>query len=468
MAWLIKIGPTGALLDRTASIKLDDGVEVSLTYNERSTARFSTLPGYRPTLRDEVEIYEQDGVTLLFGGLVYQRQSRSTLDRITTEIDCTDWSIYGDWCTTSAAYSTDPTLQTVLDDLVDDHLAAYGVSLDGADYSGVTLAAFAWSNKTVTEALRELSTKTGYIWRFSPQKVLSLIIPGASAAPFDISDATPNCSTLEWSDTTDKYASKVTLLCGTGTAVKSIAFVGTDRVDDSGGEYSYFDVGYNVSGDINLTWPNVITVTGQPLYSGPCAWGLDGAHFWRWSWDYVTHRLVWDRTLGVDFDDAWVVPTFTFTAQYPFAVVADSGASPVVEIVQTAPDIMDYDAGLEMAEGLLARASGTQKTIEFLTLTSGLAPGQDLSIVLADRALNVPSAFLQIVDIRLVMATWWEYRVTAIEGNDYLGSYLDFYRIQSGGGGAVSYPTTGSGSIVVGGSPYYLGGSRFHAVQVPA
>ena len=450
MAWLINIGPPGALVDRTSTISLDAGVDISLTYNERSMARFSTLPGYRPSLRDEVYIYEQDGVTLLFGGLVYQRQTQSVIDRVTTQIDCADWSIYGDWAYTDAVYSAATTLQVVLNDLVT-ILAPYGVTLDATDYTGVALSAFAWSNKSITDALRDLSTKTGYIWKFSPTKVLSLILPGATPAPFNLSDATPHCSTLEWFDSTEKYATKVRLECGPeGTAWTLQTWT------QSGGATSWVTdlpaagptAGYCTVGGIFLT---VTSVVG------------DSAHF---NWNIATHTLS-VGALGSTPANGTVI-TLSYLSQTPFTVIADSLASPVVEYLASAPDVMTIAAGQEMADGLLARLGGTQKSIEFMTLESGLEPGQELSIVLADRHINVASAFIQTVQIRLVMATWWEYRVLAIEGSDYLGSYLDFWRRTDGGGSGTAVLGSASGTVTVGGSPspVYLGGSRFHAVQM--
>ena len=450
MAWLIKIGPTGALVDRTSTIALNAGCDISLTYNERSTARFDTLPGYQPSLRDEVEIYEQDGVTLLFGGLVYQRQTRSAVDRVTTQVDCTDWSIYGDWAFTDAVYSAATTLQVVLDDLVDDHLATYGVTLDATDYTGVALSAFGWSNKLITDALRDLSTKTGYIWRFSPTKVLSLILPGASAAPFNLSDATPHCSTLEWSDSTEKYATKVRLECGPeGTQWTLQSWT------QASGATSWVT-------DLPAAGPTAGYCTVNGIFLTVTGVVGDNAHF---DWDAATHTLS-VGTLGSTPADG-VTITLSYLSQTPFTVIADSLASPVVEYLASAPDVMTIAAGQEMADGLLARLGGSEKRIEFLTLESGLEPGQELSIVLTDRLINVASAFIQTVQIRLVMATWWEYRVLAIEGSDYLGSYLDFWRRTDGGGSGVAVGTATGSVSVAGVSPYYLGGSRFHAVQVP-
>lgn len=450
MAWVIKIGPTGALLDRTASIKAD-AVDIALTYNERSTASFSTLPGYLPSLRDEVEIYETDGSTLLFGGLVYQRRTNSVIDRITCEVDCADWSVYGDWTYSDRVYSVDTTLQVALDDLITDCLGQFGISLDATDYTGVSLTAFAWANKSATDALRDLSTKTGYIWRITPQKVLTLIVPGASPAAFNLSDATPNCDTLEWEDSSQQYATKVRVICGPSTSLWSLQSWTT-----TAGETSWVT-------DFPAAGPTAGYATLNGIFCTVTALVGDNAFF---NWDIATHTLS-IGTLGVA-PAAGSSLTLSYLAQFPFTVTADSGATPAIEYVTTAPDCMSIAEGQEIADETLARLSGSLKTLMFLTRTAGLVPGASLSVVLADRQLNIPVAWIQIVDIHLVRSEWWEYRVTAIESDAYIGSYLDYFRVEGGASGtAVVGSASGSVTVSVA-SPYYLGGSRFHAVQVPA
>lgn len=450
MAWKIEIGPTGALQDRTAWIKLDEGVDIGLTYNERSTASFTTLHGYMPSLRDEVRIYEQDGATVIFGGLVYQRQSQGPTTRTYCACDCADWSLYGDWCYTDVVYASDTTLQVVLDDLIANCLGAYGITLDAVDYTGVTLAAFGWSNKCVTDALRELSERTGYIWRFSVNKVLSLILPGAVAAAWNISDAAPHVTDLQWRDSSENYASKVRVVCGPDATIWSLQTWTTVA-----GEVSWVT-------DLPAAGPTAGYATVDGIFKTVGLPGEEAAASYIWT--YATHTL----SLGTAAAPAaGTVISLSYLAQYPFTVTADSGASPAVEYLTTAPDVMSIAAGQEIADELLAKLAGTVKELTFTTLDAGLVPGTAMSVQLSVRSLNLASVFLQTVNVHLRMATWWEYSVTAIEGDNYLGSYLDYWR-KSGGDSGVAVVGGASGSVTVASaSTYYLGGSRFHAVQVP-
>lgn len=580
MAWKIMIGPPTARVDRTAKVRVENPVTISLTQNERTTARFTTVPSYRPNLRDEVLIYHQDGTTVLFGGLVYQRQTESVGQKTFTTCECTDWSIYGDWCFADLTYAAATTLQVVLNNLVG-LMGAYGVTLDATNYSSVTLEPFAWANKSVTDCLRELCEKTGYIWRFSTTKVLSLIVPGASAAPFNLSDATPHCATVEWSDVSEKYASKVRIVCGpsgaatatqtwtaNGTATrwmtdfpaagtmpqmatvggvpKSLAGTSSTRANcylsmtANPAQGPPYDPSYNFANGETITLAGrtyqfrttLTDVDGYVLIGATsadslnhlicaiCGYGGAGSTyaasttphanitgFWRsgnmvefralvagaagnayactttaarakiygegnvnittfqlgsdataapYEFDLATHTLM----VGTDS-----VPTngtslvLTYEAMYPFTVTAGNDSVPMVEYVMAAPEVMTLAAGQQLADAWLARLSGSQKTVVFTTYDSGLQPGQSLSIVLTNRGLNVAEAFIQTVEIELVSSSWWVYRVTAIEGDEYLGSYLDYFR--GGGGGGGTPVLSGSGAtIMTGGGLYGLGGSR--------
>jgi hypothetical protein len=589
MAWKIEIGRIGSVVDRTSLIRREGGAGISLTANERSQAHFTTLPGYRPNLREEVRIYAQDGVTLLFGGVVYQRKTASSGAVMFTEVDCADWSIYGDWCTVDLTYAAATTLQVVLDALVA-KLAAYGVTLDATNYTGVALDPFAWAGLPVTDCLRALTDKTGFIWQFSTTKVLSLVVPGTTAAVYNLSDATPHCTVAEWQDESSKYATRVKLICGptgafavtqswtadgtttswvtdfpsagvmpssltVGGVAKTFAgttafaarcflgltinpligpvydptlnFANNESVTLAGRTYTFKTTLTPASGEILIqptgtesfnalicaimnydggkgtTWaaatpsphadivaywgkPNEVVcrakVAGTAGNAYPCTTtaaylkvygegninlttfdiGEDAAGA-QYEFDIPTHTL----SVGTDsVPTNGTILTLVYLAQFPFAVEVGTDAFPVVEFVTTAPTIMTWSEAFDLASAILMRMGGSQKTVTFTSLEGGWLPGRSLSIVLTDRALNIAAAWIQTVEIKLVSATWWEYTITAIEGADYLGSPLEYFRkligstvLSSGGGGTV---------VVSGESIHYLGGSRFHAVQVPA
>jgi hypothetical protein len=134
---------------------------------------------------------------------------------VTCEIG--DWFTYADWATISAIYDTPVTLKTVLQDLVDDALGAYGIILHPSQVDGPILAPFLWRNQRVSDALRELSERTKYVAAIAPAKVLHMFLPGTEAAPFEITEAAPHIQELVWADS-DRAGgapvNKVTIICG--------------------------------------------------------------------------------------------------------------------------------------------------------------------------------------------------------------------------------------------------------------
>ena len=85
---------------------------------------------------------------------------------------------FADWCFTSLAYTVPTLLKDVLTDLVDTHLAQYDITLADDQVDGPSLAAFTWTDKRVSDALRELSGLTGYVVHFTPDKTLEMFEPG--------------------------------------------------------------------------------------------------------------------------------------------------------------------------------------------------------------------------------------------------------------------------------------------------
>ena len=137
------------------------------------------------------------------------------------------------------------------------------------------------------------------------------------------------------------------------------------------------------------------------------------------------------------------------------------------------PDVFDVAQAQEIADGLLAQQSATAaRSVEVVSLTPGWLPGQQVTVNLTGRAINAACA-ITAVDIALDTDTFWVYHLVAVELTVYDGGYLAAWRAllegsSSGAGSVVTQATGGTVTTMSLPSPYYLGGSRFHAVQVPA
>jgi hypothetical protein len=449
MGWKAFIGG----VDRTANLRLEDAPTISLLANERSTAKVTCLPGYLPAARAEVLLYEQDGITPIFGGIVWQRHTRLFEGLAYADLDLADWGAYADNVYQTKTYTVPVTMKQVLQDLITDKLGAFGITLDPAQPTGPTFEAFSWVNKKVSDGIREISDKTTspkYLARYSPGKVLSMFPPAGEPAPFNVSDVTPNCESVTWEDSGTDYATRVLLECGPpGTVVLTS---------------QTFPVCTGVETSWQTDIPAVTTTGVVWVDDGVTPFNATVGADAMFEWDNATHTLS-VGTYGTPA--AGVILTLRYYAVYPFTVIADAGITPAIEYATSAPDVVDKAAGQELADGLLARMYQQPKTVVVITRLPGLIPRQSISVVLTSSLIDETVAFITIVSIVLVEKAYWRYTATVVSGSEYLGSYLDFFRETSGGSGGLSI-IEGTGGGVLGGlpAPVPLGGSRFHAVQV--
>lgn len=464
MAWRATIGGD----DHTADLHQESGVAIELPLNERASASFVCRPGYIPARFAEVVLYAQDGSTPVFGGVVLSRAVQGAVYGATPmfcAVTCGDYATYADWCYTTQDYTTGPTLKAVLQDLIADNLAAYGVTLHASQVTGPTLAAFSWYRKRVSDALRELSDRTGYVWRIDASKQLRMVVPGSEAAPVTLTDAGPNCRDLTWRDTDDQPANTVTLACGpTGTGTVRQQWI-------ADGIASSWVTDLEA---VNPPPPLVEIDDGVTPYLGTVSIGAGG----QFQWDAATHTLSLGTAalpaagtkivLGgsVALGDHWDTPGYT--TQYPFTVTATTGASPVIEYQAAAPDVLTLAAAQEMADGLLEQLDQQPRELSWLSGTSGWAPGQLATIDLTGRDFDA-TAIITAVSIHLVSDTWWEYTCQATENAKYTGSYLDQWREMTGGSSSIATISgSGGGSTTTLSSPAYLGGSRIASVPMGA
>ncbi len=441
MAWKLTINGT----DRTSLIDPLSPPEISWPLNDRATAGFTCKPTLQPDRFQEVIIYAQDGTTPLFGGVILKRVASGTAGKLSvmsTAIECGDFATYTDWCYTTVTYSAPVLLKDVLTDLITDHLATYGLALDVAQVDGPTLAAFTWTNKRVSDALRELSERTNYVFRVSAGKKLKMFVPGTDAAPYAITDAAPHCIDLSWADTSEPPANTVILQCGpTGTLERTQTWIA------NGSDTSWVTDIRSASDSI----PGYVTVGGVFKTVG-----TGGSY----EWDPLTSTL----SLGTDSTPvATTTIVLVYTAVYPFTVSATSGASPVIEYLAAREDILDVAPAQEAADGLLDALNQEPLELTAVSWDHGWAPGQALTVNITPRAVN-SSFTITSVGLSFSHDRHWVYSFTAIENATYQGNYLDEWRELTGGGsGAADVISAGggsSGSATVLSSPFYLGGSR--------
>lgn len=455
MAWKLLI----AGVDKTSSIAQPSSPSVKMSLNNRGSASFLVLPGYIPNKYDDVLFYAQDGVTKLWGGVVMKRSVQNfgpeQSTQTATKIDCVDYQVYGDWCFSSRAYTTNVTLKAVLQDLITDCLGTYGVTLDAGQVAGPTLPPFAWSNTKVSDAWRSLSTGTGYVLRIDANKVLKMFVPGTDSAPFITSDASPHCMALTWVDSDFQSANKVILACGaSGTAPYA---------------QSWTQAGSATSWQADIPAAAGSAPPGYVVVGGVARTVGTGASFtWDTSTSPPTLRLGTDPTPGNG-----TVLSLTYTGQYPFTVTVTGAGSPVRTALAADTTIVTKSAGLTAANGILTQLNQDPRLVTAKSLDIGWLPGQLWQINITPRGSININTTIGDVSITLISDTFWVYQFTATENTTYQGNAVDKWRSLLSGTTSTPITLSGSGGGGGGGgtslsSPCYMGGSTFAWVPAPA
>lgn len=442
-------------IDRTDYVRLVDGVRISYSLNERGQASVTFLPGYVPERLDEIAIYAEDGVTQLFGGFVMQRRMEGFHPQALASVticDCVDYSVMLDWNFLSLTYAVEVTLQTVLADLVAALPIDYGITLDATDYSGTTLAPFTWTTLRASDALRELSNRTGRTWGVTTSRVLSMPSLPTGSAPENYADAATLPFELVWNDPDEVPANTVLLSCGpTGQMVYNQRWTATGSATSWVADIAAVGPGGYWLVNFSPSWPGV----GDNGTVGV------GAMF---SWDWTTRTL----TSNIGPPAAGTILSFPYTAQYPFTVSATTGETPEVQMLAQDEAITEYARGVEVAAGLLDQIAGQPRELTFRSHTHGWRPGQSLTIAVTGRAFNA-QAVVKVVAISYGDDLSWWYMVTATESTVYTGSYLDQWRaLVSGGTSSPVLVVTGIPSAAPADVPplsLYMGGSdsSYHA-----
>jgi hypothetical protein len=461
MAWDLKVGG----VSKRTSIESLKPASITLLPNDRSKAQFCTVFGYSPARLSEVVVYDQDGTTPLFGGLINKRTLVATKARgaapFFTQIDCVDFLTYFDLKVVSLSYDTDTDVKTVLTDLVALLPGSYGMTVDPAQVAGPAVSARSWTNVKASTILRDVSKATGYVVTVSPLKVTSMFAPRTTSAPVTMVDAAPNCLEFLWSDSDTLPPNNVVLLIGTaGTVVTQtwtwhtgdpLSFV-TDFPDDGSGW---------TRGAVRIN----DGVTGQrdDTISGPG----DGGYF---EYDTSTHTLT--QVSGPGLADGDTV-SFEYKPAFPYAIERSTGATPEIDYPAADPSITTLAAGQQTADGILAQLGSAGRIATITSLTTGFRPGQSLTVNLTHRDVNATFSVTQ-VSLTLKSDAYWVASLTAQESATYEGNHNDQWAQIIGSGGGSAAPAGSVSSISGGGGgssttiqPWEsLGGSRDDSIAM--
>lgn len=438
-------------VDHTADVLQAD---FELGLNQRSTARLVFGPGFIPDRGAEVILYGRDGITPIFGGIILRRNVRGmapSVEESVTDADCVDFAVYFDHASVTLTYDDEVAVEDVINDVADQVLADYGLSYTPVA-TGLTMQPFSWVDVVVTTAFKQISDKTGIVFRVTPQKAIQVFVPGTDPAPIAIADANINAFDLAWKDNERLTANVVELYCGPSSGP---GLMGQRWVAD-GVETSWVT-------DLPAIDPPPILVEvddGVTPYLAtvvPAGGGSPSAGMFEWDRDTHTLSLGTDPvpaagttiTLGrnLNFPDS---PFTYYTVQFPFKVtVPSSPPTPRITYRESRPDCVESEAALEIANGLLVREGTPRRDLEVHTDVDGFFPGQALAVDTTDRGGLVGEFLVALVRGHLITGEIWEYTVVTQEASPtsptsptYRGSYVDEWKALTGGPSAASATVT--------------------------
>lgn len=469
MGFTVSIGGSARAVEQAAN-HLQQAVSARQTF---STRVLSSDGSYVPAEGDEVQVTEDGEGSAIMGGFVETPVERGALgignQAVTTDLNVVGYEVCFDRTLISLIIPAGSTLKEAMQLIlaaseVDDD---YGIAIDAGQVDGPTLSAelpFDWVY--AADAVNQLQELTGYLSTISPSKVWTMALPGASAAPFNISDGDGNVEgdlVIERGLDPSKYGNRVVLRCGTGTALDNW----TQDFTQVGSELEYVS-DRMASQNPEDTFPNVVVVDGAIV--APAGWGPDQLPAGNWYWDYVNHTLV--NGTGVALSAGQVV---TITHAISPIVISENTTEQAShqrrDLFRPYPAATTYAVGKAEADAQLAAAIAGAIRASYYTYQTGLRPGQSQTINSTIRHVNSAFTITEIEAIEQIDGRVRR-KVTAVGATaGILSSWRDAPR-SWGGATAAGGVVTGTVVIESGGGSgtgrdpaYFLGGSEIEWVQ---
>lgn len=428
--------PTTGLLDVTDLVRRsgqDSPFQDPSFDRERNTRPIFTIDlelEVEPEKLKKFYAYEQDGVTVQFGGLVQDAAPIETGPGtpIVWRTEIAGKGVYLDFKLWTKSYTTDQTLKQVLQDAIADK-AAGDFILAAGQVDGPTITApFGWAQPTrLSDVIRSLitdrlPTSPGWMYDMSddPTPALELFEAGSRSAPSAVDEDA--VSRFAATPDSDFPANAVVALIGTaGDAVTQrwtwhtgdpLAFV-TD-FPDAGDGYAF---GFLV---IINDGPTVNPATGRTDTISPPG---QGGFF---EWDAAAHTLT--QVAGPGLVDGDTID-FQYRPAFPFQLTRTTGASPTIEAaVGPYPDVTSYPQAVTLLDNLLAVAVANPRTFDFDLLGHGFRPGQGATIDVPLRRAGSTAGVVSKVSGTWHTTEFWEYSIEAYETHDLPLDYVSEWR----------------------------------------
>jgi hypothetical protein len=460
-------------VDRTALL-IDNTLNIVNQLSQAATATFAlwdktgAVPA--PAVGQEVTIYRHR--TRIFGGGVEQ-PVQTAFQALTGHlfagaaggssgggvssatgtgsggVQCTDFSYLLLRRYVGAYYPINAFLSNVVQDIVNNYLAADGFTFDDSDGDpNIDMGPLLFNWVTVQQAFNTISSNTGWDFSVDYYKVIRFYPAGSGTgpAPFNIADNDGHllAETLNVEYFRGQYRNRQGIRSPTQSSflwkdIFSVAnpgpFPNTPQAPD--GIRTNFITRYGILGVPLVFVDNVPQIVISLLdvvgFPGP------------WDWYYIPQQGfpapapgVFQNPSHTPLSSAHVL-TVNYSSQLsPIYWVQDNaqiaaraaieGNTGVYEDVQDAPSTTDPGAIAAYAAGLLARygSNGIPYQVSYTTDTDGLFAGMLQEIVTANPPINLLAGQIVAVQIRDVDGTFLRYGVT-VASAQYQGNWTQFF-----------------------------------------
>jgi hypothetical protein len=391
----------------------------------------------------DAEVLVLEGATRIYGGLINTSTISGMGDvggvGVLNDIGAVDFNAYASFRLFEGTLAAGITLKAALQ-LLEPLLTAYGVSLDVAQVNGPTLVAdLVYFYKPVNEILDELSKLTGYTWEIDYNKKLRMYLPGATAAPFNI---TSGCAELDGDVVVDlsreNYHNKFVLLVGSGQQEINLTLYGD-------GVTRTFPLSARVVRFGGIVW---INYDGSPRPVPPSAnvmfdEGLPIGEYlvddMPWTYDAATNSLIQRADQPFIVTGGFI--EVRYLGEFPFKVEAENlveqGLYGIREIAISVSELISEAAAQELVDALLAQAIAAKQVTYSTKSGAGLRVGMAQTITLPTRNLSGSFTIRELQTRQDGLALVRD--VTLTEGIILHGTWRDTYKLwseNSGGGGS--------------------------------
>lgn len=362
---IIKV--SGATVDfQVNSIDIDNAI------GARSTASFSILDkdgNMSYSKGQQVQIYEEDGTTIVFGGVIDKPISKYlslASNAKIHSIQCVDYLYITDKRLIAKVY-TNLSAGYIVNDILTKYLAAEGITA-GTIQDGPTVSEAVFNYSTITTAIEKIAELAGFEFDIDANKQLNFFHRGTNYN-YNVITETSAIKNVQVEPVAEDYRNKQYIKGGMATTDLQTE----NKIGD--GNAKSFVVSFP------LAKAPTITVAGIGKAVG--IRGIDSGKDWYWnknenviSQDDNGTLLTNTQTLSITYQGLYNIIAISYDKAELLKMQALDSTTGIVESIVDDPYATNKQAAFDSAAAKLKRYARVGRRITFDTLLTGYAAGQ--------------------------------------------------------------------------------------------